>query len=207
MRGYSASTKISSLPLVIAMMLAMALLLSVASRANAQAADDQYGEPVAPSGPAAGEPVTVLNDTDGVVGPGDVLVIEGEYDVADGASVTLQDSDATQGTLIDDVNAVITEGSIIITVTDWPIINTPGANGVLDTDGLFVVATTGISAEEQEEDASGAPADDGAGEDRPTGAAAGLLPDTGGAAFVFGLAALALAGVGLIPLRLRHRRR
>lgn len=158
----------------IALALAVAIMLSVASIAGAQSADDQYGTPVAPAGPLAGEPVTVLNDTDGVVGPGDVLVIEGDYVIADGASVTLQDSDGTQGTLIDDQNAVITEGSVVITVTDFPIINVPGANGVLNTDGLFVVATTGIALADDE---TGAAPGMGTGETPGTGT--GTAPGTG----------------------------
>lgn len=139
---------VPDLRLILGLALAVLASLCWASGAYAQSADDQYAQPVSPAGPGAEQPATVENDEgdDGVVGPGDVIVIPGEYVVADGASVTLQDADGTQGTFVDGVNAVITEGSIIIEVTDDPIINVPGANGVLNFEGLFVVATTGITA-------------------------------------------------------------
>lgn len=210
----------------------MALALVWAGAAHAQSAGDQYGIPVSPSGPAAGLPVTVQGDTNGIVGPGDVLIIEGDYVIADGASVTLQDSDGTQGTLIDGQNATIVEGSIIITVTDNPIINVPGANGVLNTDGLFVVATTGISAADEGAstgdngaanngaannggddgavaDASGngngtaAAAAGGGSEAQPTSAVTGVLPDTGGPVLFGLLGGVALIGGGLLAIRRR----
>jgi LPXTG-motif cell wall-anchored protein len=167
-----------------------------------QAEEDQYGGAVAPSGPLAGASVQVANDADpvGVVGSGDVLVIAGDFNVADGASITLQDSDATQGTLIDGQNANITEGSVIIEVTDFPIINAPGENGVLNTEGLTVVASTGISLEEGA--AAGGEATAGDGAETGDGVAASILPDTGGIATVALLAGGFLAaGGGLLVLR------
>jgi len=134
------------LRLVLGIGLAVLVSLCWSAVAHAQPADDQYAAPASPSGPATSAQCTVSGDTDGVVNAGDQVICEGEYDVADGASVTLQDADGTQGTFVDGINAVITEGSIVIRVTDAPIINVPGANGVLDTEGLFVVATTGIAA-------------------------------------------------------------
>jgi LPXTG-motif cell wall-anchored protein len=187
--------------------LAIAVLLFWSVPANAQAADDQYAEPVSPSGPAAGLAVTVEdNDGNGIISPGDVIIIPGEYDVADGASVTLQDADGTQGTLIDDVNAVITKGSVVIEVTDWPIINVPGENGVLDIEGLFVVATTGISAEDD------AVAPTPAGDDVASGgvsdaAPEGVLPDTGGIVSLSLLGTLMLVGTGLLIARNRMNSR
>lgn len=142
--------------------------------------------------------------------------------VADGASVTLQDSDGTQGTLIDDVNAVITEGSIVITVTDDPI-NVSGGNGVLNTEGLFVVATTGITA--ADDAGSGAAGDDAAGggaadaddassgavaadteESQPAAGVAGVLPDTGGFMLFGVISAFALMGIGALMLGGRFSR-
>lgn len=136
------------------------LALAWAPAAVAQQ-DDQYDGTVAPSGPAAGETATVQGDEDGVVGPGDTIIIPGDFVVSEGASVTLQDSDGTQGTLIDGQNAEITEGSIIIQVTDFPV-GVVGGDGVLDTDGLFVVATTGIFAAGGVDDADRTGADTGA---------------------------------------------
>jgi len=213
------------LRLVLGIGLAVLVSLCWSAVAHAQPADDQYAAPASPSGPATSAQCTVSGDTDGVVNAGDQVVCEGEYDVADGASVTLQDADGTQGTFVDGVNAVITEGSIVIRVTDAPIINAPGANGVLDTEGLFVVATTGIAAAggaatggvvagdavaggAQAGDADAAAASGGsaavADEDgsRPAGATpVGVLPDTGGMASLGILGALMLLGVGLLLAR------
>lgn len=207
---------------VVALAAAFAFALTVASAANAQSAGDQYGTPTAPSGPAAEEQATVQSSggDDGVVGPGDVVVIEGDYAISDGASVTLQDSDGTQGTFVDGENATITEGSIVITVTDFPIINVPGANGVLNTEGLFVVATTGISAAGG--DGAGGAADQGAaggaaagsgnaaasaggsgGESQPASSVAGILPATGGPLFLGLLGGAAMVGAAALALRKR----
>lgn len=154
-------TKICRIRLALAFMAAAILALTWSPVALAQQ-DDQYGGTIAPSGPAAGEPATVEGDDDGVVGPGDVIIIPGDFVVSEGASVTLEDSDGTQGTLIDGQNANITEGSIVIEVTGEPV-GVAGGNGVLNTDGLFVVATTGIYAADDGAGAGGAGAGDGVG--------------------------------------------
>lgn len=217
----------------VAFLIAVAVALVWGGMAHAQeSSDDQYGGAVAPSGPLVGFLVQVLNDAlpAGVVGPGDVLIIPGDFNVADGASITLQDSDGTQGTLIDGQNANITEGSVRIEVTGSPVINAAGENGELNTDGLFVVATTGISlagggavAGDGAAAEGGAVASDGAaagngaaaegeaaagdgaaaeGEAGSDGVAASILPDTGGTATVALLAGgLLAAGGGLVLLR------
>jgi hypothetical protein len=161
--------------------LAALVALALAPAARAQQ-EDQYGATEAPEGPAAGEPATVEGDDDGVVGPGTVIVIDGDFEVSEGASVTLQDSDGTQGTLIDGENAEITEGSIIIEVTADPV-GVVGGDGVLNTDGLFVIATTGITARGGETAAGeGAVATDGAVAGDGTAAADGAVAGDGVAA-------------------------
>jgi hypothetical protein len=125
----------------------LALVLVWATAAYAQSAADQYGTPTPPLGPAAGEPATILEDTDGVLNPGDALLIPGDFTVADGASMVLEDSDSTQGTLIDGDNAEITAGEEGLEVgTTGDPINVTGGNGTLETTGLTVAATTGISS-------------------------------------------------------------
>lgn len=96
------------------------------------------------SGPLAGEPVTVdSTDADDAFDPGDTATIACNCSVADGASITLEDGDGTQGTFTDDVNAVITEGSVVIKPTAAAS-NTSGGNGELNESGLSVLATNGI---------------------------------------------------------------
>lgn len=216
---------------VLAFIAAAMLALSWAPSAIAQQGD-QYGGTVAPSGPAAGAQCTVAGDTDGVVNSGDTVACVGEFDISEGASVTLEDSDGTQGTFVDGENANITEGSIIIEVTGEPA-GVVGGNEVLNTDGLFVVATTGIFAAEDDEVAAGddgAAADDGVTEavastgdgtsaQASTGGGAGddsagsgssedgsgiaVLPDTGGSILAFVLAGgLLLIGAGFVIRRL-----
>jgi hypothetical protein len=126
---------------------ALVLVLVWATATYAQSAADQYGTPTPPSGPAAGAPATILKDTDGVINAGDALLIPGNFTVADGASIVLGDSDDTQGTLIDGVNAEITAGEegLEVDVSGDPI-NVAGGSGTLETTGLTVVATTGISS-------------------------------------------------------------
>ena len=177
-----------------------AATLLAASAAEAQF-EDQYGAPVAPAGPLAGLQVIVQNDTDGVVNAGDVLVIPGEYTVTEGASVTLQDADATQGTLIDGQNAEIEEGSVVITVTADPVINAPGANGVLNTEGLFVVASTGIFPKA----GGAAAAQTEAGAAAAAAAPSATLPETGGALLFGVLGGLALVATGGLSLRYIRR--
>lgn len=207
---------------VLGLFLAVALTFMWAGAVHAQSADDQYGQPVAPSGPAAGAQCVVPDDTDGVVGPGDTVICEGDYTVSDGSSVVLQDSDNTQGTFVDGENSEITTGSLIIEVLGDPL-NVAGGNDVLNTEGLFVVATTGISAADD-----GGTADDGAvaeagdgeavavagdgeavavagdSDSEPASALAGVLPDTGGPVLLGILGVTLLLGGGLLAI---HRRR
>lgn len=184
------NVRIPGISWVLAFVAATMLALAWAPAAIAQQ-DDQYDGTVAPSGPAAGETATVLGDDDGVVGPGDTIVIEGDFVVTEGASVTLEDSDGTQGTLIDGQNAEITEGSIIIQVTGFPV-GVVGGNGVLNTDGLFVVATTGIFAADDAGAGDGGAADDGAG----AGAGASAGDAAAGASAGDGAAAQSGTGAG-----------
>lgn len=196
MREFKVS-RLFSVRVTLGLLLAVALTVVWAGTAQAQSAGDQYDTPVSPSGPAAGETATVQSD-DGVVGPGDVIIIPGDFVIAEGASVTLQDSDGTQGTLIDGQNAEIVEGSIVITVTDSPIINVAGANGVLNTDGLFVVATTGISAAGDDGDGVDGVADGGAADGDGTDGVAddGTAGDGGADSGAVANAATATAGGG-----------
>lgn len=215
-----------------ALSIAFVAALSWSAVAQAQSADDQYDEPVAPSGPAAEAECSVSGDTDGVVNAGDTVVCAGEYVIVEGASVTLEDSDGTQGTFIDGQNAEITEGSLIIDVAGDPL-NVVGGNEVLNTEGLFVVATTGISAAENVVADDGAAEDNGAvagnngavaeagnngavaeagdapasagggSEEQPTSAVVGVLPDTGGPVLLGLLGGAAILGGGLLAVR-RH---
>lgn len=173
------------------------------SGAQTQSADAQYASPTAPSDPAADARCTVSGYTDGRVKAGDVITCAGSFDIASGASVILQDADGTQGTFVDGQNATITEGSIVIDVSDDPI-NVSGGNGILNTDGLFVVATTGITATSDAGSDAGGSDDSGAAvaadtqEPQPATAASGVLPDTGGFAMFGALGALALVGTGFL---------
>lgn len=178
---------------IFAFFLAVGFALIWATTAHAQIQDDQYGAPTPPSGPAAGAQCTVPNDTNGVVDPGDTIICEGNFSVSQGASVILEDVDGTQGTHVDGQNSQITEGSLIISVTGEPA-NVNGGNDVLNTEGLFVVATTGVSAD--------------GGPSGVVDAAVGVLPDTGGPLLLLAaLGALAISGGGLGLLRLRAGRR
>lgn len=196
MRVYGVA-KVSGFRLFFGFVLAMLVALAWSGAAGAQqSADDQYEPPTAPSGPAAESQCTVPNDTNGVVDAGDQIACEGNFDVSSGSSVVLQDGDGTQGTFIDGNNANITEGSLLISVTGAPI-NVSGGNGVLNTEGLFVVATTGVA------DAGGAVAAASEGVGQPASALLGVLPETGGFMLLGTLAGLALIGAGIMVLRSR----
>jgi hypothetical protein len=139
---------------------------------------------------------------DGVFGVGDYVEYEGEFDVASGASVVIDDADGTQGTFIDGVNATITDGSIRVEATGDPL-NVAGGNGVLnDTVCNSIVTSTGISADT---DAQGEGAVAGASSGSSGGAALSVLPDTSGP--ILGYAgALIVAGAGMLLLRYNARR-
>lgn len=174
--------------LILGLVLAALCAVALAAMASAQQSfEAQYGEPQSPAGPAANAQCTVTGDDDGVVNAGDPIVCAGNFSVSEGSSVVLQDSDSTQGTLIDGTNAEITEGSLIIDVSGEPA-NVNGGNEVLNTDGLFVVATTGVS--------------EGGGS--VLSETIGLLPDTGGPLILGALGTLAAGGLGLTLLRRRY---
>lgn len=196
--------KIASLIVGFVMAALATVLLSSAAIAQ-QSADDQYAAPTPPSGPAAEAQCTVSNDTDGVVNVGDVITCAGDFDVSEGASVVLQDTDGTQGTFVDGDNAEITEGSLVISVTADPI-NVAGGNGVLNTEGLFVIATTGIAAAPTATADASADADSGSSSGSVASAVTtGVLPDTGGFALLGVISAVMLTGAGLVGLRNRFR--
>lgn len=179
-----------------ALILTVACALVWATVAHAQIIqDDQYDTPAAPSGPAASAQCTASGDTDGVVNAGDEITCAGDFSVSDGSSAVLQDSDETQGTFIDGNNSEITEGSLAIAVTGEPA-NVNGGNGVLKTDGLFVVATTGVSGGSS----SGGSSSGGTG---VLSAVTGVLPDTGGPALITAIGVLGISGTGLLLLRRR----
>lgn len=193
MKGVSPSYH--GLRLTLGLFLALALALAGAAVASAQqSSDGQYGAPASPSGPAANAQCTVAGDTDNVVNAGDEITCAGNFSVSAGSSATLQDSDNTQGTFLDGDNADITEGSLDIAVTGNPA-NVNGGNRGLNTDGLFVVTTTGVAAGDS---SSGSSA---------LSAVTGVLPDTGGPLIVLALGILAVGGTGLTLLRRRYATR
>ncbi|TCJ18869.1 hypothetical protein E0L93_05040 [Rubrobacter taiwanensis] len=183
---------------MVALVFAVAAMLGVAAAAGAQQpAGDQYAAPAPPPGPAEESQCVVPNDTDGIVNAGDVIECEGDFAVTPGASVVLQDGDGTQGTFIDGTNANISAGSLIIEVTADPI-NVHGGDGVLNTEGLFVVSVTGVAPTEAqvpttEAEAAVLPAD--------------FLPFTGGLqGILVALSSVAFVSAGLIMLRRLNRR-
>jgi hypothetical protein len=206
---------------------AAAAALSCTTVAHAQtSAEGQYAKPTAPSGPAAGLQSCGAGDG-GQLGAGSTIVFPGDFSIASGASVVVQDADGTQGTLIDGQNASITgNGGIRVEVTGDPT-NVSGGDGVLNGGAgcNSIVATTGVSgngtaggsasfvagtsANATSGGSAGVAGGSGgaAGESSGGGAVVGILPDTGGASFVL-LAALAAVGTGLVILqRLRAARR
>lgn len=217
--GGTTNHKRSMTARAMAVLLAALAALFLGATAGAQTSSDaQYGAPTAPSGPLAGLPVQVLVDAPpvGVVSPGDLLRISGNYVISPGASVTLQDADGTQGTLIDGQNANIYTGSVMIRVTGYPF-NQTGGNGVLNTRGLRVVASTGIwpvsgtsastSTASPAAGAGAAPSSGAATTAASSGAAIGVLPETGGTASAVLLGAgIVACGGGLIGLAAVRRR-
>jgi len=94
-----------------------------------------------------------LGTTPDVVDAGDVLSIAGDFELAASGtiSVTVQDTDGTQGTFEDGVNAEITQeadGSLLITVTGEPI-GVTGGDSVLNTTGLVGVSSEGITCADE----------------------------------------------------------
>ncbi len=111
--------------------------------------------------PVGGVEIVSTDDTNvqGVVDIGDVLSITGNFELAASGtiSVTVQDTDGTQGTFENGVNVEITQqgdGSLLITVMDDPI-NVAGGDNVLSTTGLEGVSSEGITCAEEVEGTTG----------------------------------------------------
>ena len=178
-----------------ALAIATVIALTHVSVANAQTqkksgSDGQYKVLVAPSGPAAGETCSDVDDNNGngLFDAGDLATFPGDFSVASGASVVIDDEDGTQGTFIDGENAEITgeNGDIVISVTGQPL-NVAGGDGALGTEVCSsIVSTTGISGGYGSQDVS-----------------VSVLPDTGGSMFVLYGSVLVAAGVGLALVRRR----
>jgi hypothetical protein len=181
-------------PLLLGIALTVCLVLTAASMALAQSANDQYGGRQLPSGPAAGLSCIALESSDGLLNAGDSVTFGGNFSVAPGASVVIEDADGTQGLLVDGVNANISEGAggITIVVTGEPM-NVVGGDGVMsDVVCDSIVTTTGIflSAGEAPED---------------EGAILSVLPDTSGPLLIGLLGGLAAVGTGLAIFRRAQR--
>jgi len=196
-----------------------------AHAAHAQSAETFYFNDVnallaQPSGPAAELGCSTVESNDGLLNAGDVAVFPGNFSVAPGASVVLEDTDGTQGTLVDGVNAVVTGGNIRIALTGDPL-NVAGGDGVLSDDVCdSVVTTTGVAGAAGISGLAGT-----AGATGPAGASGlagtagvqagsagvsgvvGVLPDTGGLPIVGLLGAFALLGTGVAILRRTERQR
>lgn len=195
--GYAYSIARWAAGIAFAVAAALSCAVALAAGASAQtSADVQYGALQASAGPAAGLSCSALESDDGLLDAGDVVTFPGDFSVASGAAVVLDDADGTQGTLIDGQNARIGADGITIEVTGEPI-NVAGGDGVLnDTVCDSIVATTGVFG------ASAGPSGGSSGSE----ALVGLLPDTGGVPFLL-LAALAAIGTGVVIVgRLRSAR-
>jgi hypothetical protein len=113
------------------------------------------------------------NDT---VDKNDVLKITGDYEVKDGASITIKDADGTQATFTDDVNAKITEenGDIRIEVTKEPV-TVPSDDSdtkkarTLNIDNLTAVTSTDVQRAGANNDGGGGGDGDGGGGGRDGG--------------------------------------
>jgi hypothetical protein len=115
-------------------------------------------------GPVAGEEVVLMDDNR--VGGEDVLLIEGAYELDDGASLTLEDADGTSGTLTDGENATITADGekLKIEATGRPA-DLSGGDGELSSDGLTVAGSEGARQAVPEETTTEV-TDEEPGEDR-----------------------------------------
>ena len=208
----------------------VAAVLSTATMAQAQVKkkendDDQYGSPSGPKGPIKGVECKAAGNNNGVFDAGDTITYPGEFTVAPGASVVIDDEDGTVGTFVDGKNAKISSGKngITVTLTGSPT-NVSGGNGVLnDTVCKSIVASTGIVAGPAlvasssssgdsgpsdggsggSDSGSGGSSNDSSGNEGPL---ARILPETGGPMLVL-LGALAAIGTGLTLLRHRSATR
>lgn len=189
----------------VALAVALALILTTAADAQTQSFQAQYGEPVAPSGPAAGAECTSIQSEDGLLNAGDSVSFGSGFSVAPGASLVLEDADGTQGTLIDKENAEISageNGNIELLLTRPPL-NVVGGDGVVGSDVCDeLVTTTGISALQ-----GVGSADSGAATASGSASLFGVLPSTGGSMLLILLAGLGAVGAGLAVAVYRLRPR
>ncbi len=94
-----------------------------------------------------GRPVEIGEES--AVDAGDVLLLEGAYDVvvAEGASVVLTDADGTTGTLVDGENAEFTPAeSVLELAVTGNVLELSGGDGELTLEGLAVKESEGITA-------------------------------------------------------------
>lgn len=192
--------------------LAAAFALVWATVAQAQSFEVQYGDPEAPAGSLSGTSCMYVQSTDGLLNAGDVVEYKGDYSIAKGASVVIDDSDDTLGTFIDGRNAEISQGSggdgIKIAVTGDPINVSGGDNVLSDKVCNSIVASTGIFGSTGSTGIFGDPPGSGGGNSLGLGGSLGLsvLPDTGGVAILLYLGMFLAAGGGLVLLRHRALR-
>lgn len=205
--GFAAPRSLWVVRLAFALAVTLAIALTYAGIASAQTdpetsgSDGQYAELVAPSGPAASEMCGTIEDNNdnGLLDEGDLVTYPGDFSVAQGASVVVDDQDGTQGTFIDGENAEITgeNGNIVISATGAPL-NVVGGNGELSSMVCnSIVTTTGVSGD------SGVEGTSVSGDSGVQGVSVGVLPDTGGSMFIVYGSALVAAGVGLALVRRR----
>lgn len=208
--------RVSSGLWAISIVLAAALVLSASAQAQ------QYLEPQPSSGAGAGTTCSVVESDDGSLNEGDFVEYPGDFAVAPGAVVVLDDADGTQGTLRDGVNAEIAgdgEGNIEISVTGDPESVSGGDGALSDEVCGSIVSTLGVAVGTGGGASEGATSDgsasnEGSSDEGSSGASesvspasgspiTSVLPDTGGAVLTLALGALALAGAALTIFRRR----
>lgn len=194
--GFTAPRSLWVARLAFTLAVTLAIALTYVGIANAQTepqasgSDGQYERLVAPSGPAAGDVCGVVEDNNdnGLFDEGDLVAYPGDFSVAPGSSVVIDDEDGTQGTFVDGENAEITgeNGNIVISATGNPL-NVVGGNGELSAMVCnSVVTTTGVSGDYGDQ-----------------GTGVSVLPGTGGSMFIIYGSVLVAAGVGLALVRRR----
>ncbi len=110
-------------------------------------APDEGTVPEEPGGETPnGRPVEIGEES--TVDAGDVLLVEGAYDVvAEGASAVLTDDDGTTGTLVDGENAEFTPAeSVLELAVTGNVLELSGGDGELTLEGLAVKESEGITA-------------------------------------------------------------
>ncbi len=103
-------------------------------------------ETTAPNGETPnGRPVEIGEES--AVDAGDVLLVEGGYEVAEGATLVLADADDTTGTLVDGGNAEFTAGEGVLEVAvTGNVMELSGGDGELTLEGLAVKESDGITS-------------------------------------------------------------